>query len=75
MRWIDYGLGGLEAGCLQLVDPGEPDLAVLYRELARTGRLCGVEATERFYEIGTREGLSETDRFLRAYAESSQRAP
>jgi NDP-sugar pyrophosphorylase family protein len=65
MPWIDYGLGGLEAGALDAVDAGERDLAVLYERLADRGELFGFEATERFYEIGTPEALTETDAFLR----------
>jgi NDP-sugar pyrophosphorylase family protein len=66
MRWIDYGLGGLEVSALEVVDPEERDLRELYRRLAAEGRLFGYEATERFFEIGTPEGLAETDRFLQA---------
>ena len=32
--------------------------------MAKLGELCGYEATERFYEIGTPEGLKETETFL-----------
>ncbi|HSZ05840.1 MAG TPA: NTP transferase domain-containing protein [Solirubrobacteraceae bacterium] len=64
MRWIDYGLGGLEAGALECVASGESDLAVLYSALARRGELCGYPATERFYEIGSFDGLAETEAFL-----------
>jgi NDP-sugar pyrophosphorylase family protein len=66
MRWIDYGLGGLEAKALELVRPEERDLSALYKRLAEEGLLYGYEATERFFEIGTPDGLAETDRFLRA---------
>ena len=65
MRWIDYGLGGLEARALDLVAEDERDLAVLYKHLAETGELCAYEARERFYEIGRPEALAETDAFLR----------
>jgi NDP-sugar pyrophosphorylase family protein len=64
MPWIDYGLGGLEAGALDAVDAEERDLAVLYGRLADRGELFGFEATQRFYEIGTPETLTETDAFL-----------
>jgi NDP-sugar pyrophosphorylase family protein len=65
MNWIDYGLGGLEARALALVDEDERDLAALYKHLAATGELCAYEARERFYEIGRPDGLAETDAFLR----------
>ena len=65
MSWIDYGLGGLTSEALARVPDGERDLAALHRELARRGELCGYEASERFYEIGTPDALGETDSFLR----------
>jgi len=65
MRWIDYGLGGFTADALAGVGEQERDLAGLYGRLAELGQLCGYEASERFYEIGTPSGLRETDAFLR----------
>jgi NDP-sugar pyrophosphorylase family protein len=66
MRWIDYGLSGLEQGALDLIPPDTPDLHDLFHLLATTGRLYGFEASERFFEIGTPAALAETDKFLRA---------
>jgi MurNAc alpha-1-phosphate uridylyltransferase len=66
MRWIDYGLGGLRQSALDLLPPDATDLADLYHLLAREGQLCGFEAHERFYEIGTPEALAEADAFLGA---------
>jgi NDP-sugar pyrophosphorylase family protein len=71
MRWIDYGLGGLQASIVDAVPADECDLAALYGQLARRGELYGVAATKRFYEIGTPKALAETDAFLRA--DSSER--
>ena len=65
MRWIDYGLGGLEARALDQVAHSERDLSVLYARLAEIGELYGFEAHERFYEIGRPESFTETDAFLR----------
>lgn len=69
MEWVDYGLGGLSASIL---DEGTErgDLADLYTRLAASGSLCGVEVTERFFEVGSPEALSETDAFLRRIASS-----
>lgn len=64
MRWIDYGLGGLTAEAIARVADDEKELANLYSVLARRGELCGHEATERFYEIGTPAAFEETERFL-----------
>jgi N-acetyl-alpha-D-muramate 1-phosphate uridylyltransferase len=64
MRWIDYGLGGIEARAIALVPAGENDLARLYRRLAELGELFGYEAQERFFEIGSPEGLADAEAFL-----------
>jgi NDP-sugar pyrophosphorylase family protein len=65
MEWIDYGLGALRAEVVS--DPDGPsDLADVYADLSRAGRLAAYRATERFYEIGTPEALAETERFLLA---------
>jgi NDP-sugar pyrophosphorylase family protein len=67
MRHIDYGLGVVAAAALALRAPGEPfDLADFYRDLARKGRLAGFEVAERFYEIGSPQGLAETGTFLQS---------
>jgi NDP-sugar pyrophosphorylase family protein len=65
MQWIDHGLGGLTRDALDLAESDMRDLADLYRQLAQDGLLCGFEAIERFYEIGTPDALTETDAFLR----------
>jgi NDP-sugar pyrophosphorylase family protein len=75
MHWIDYGLGGLTERALQSGDPDTSDLALLYQELAARGELCGYEASERFFEIGTPESLREADRFLRSLKGSTAPAP
>jgi NDP-sugar pyrophosphorylase family protein len=64
MHWIDYGLGGLRAEALSVVDPSERDLSALYGRLAHEQQLFGYLATKRFFEIGTEESLRETERFL-----------
>lgn len=70
MQWIDYGLGGIDVHALELVADGERDISRLYRRLAELGELCGYEAHQRFYEIGSPEGLRETDEFLRCLPEA-----
>ncbi len=74
MRWIDYGLGGLTAGMVSASDTGERDLSHLYGRLADQGRLCGYEARERFYEIGSPAALAETDAFLYGISHDSDAA-
>jgi NDP-sugar pyrophosphorylase family protein len=70
MSWIDYGLGGLTERAFQWADPGESDLAGLYHTMAEDAELCGYEASERFFEIGTPASLQEADRFLRSSGSS-----
>jgi NDP-sugar pyrophosphorylase family protein len=65
MHHIDWGLGMLKASAVAVRPTGKPwDLAELYEELSLVGGLAGYEMTRRFYEIGSFEGLDETDRLL-----------
>jgi NDP-sugar pyrophosphorylase family protein len=65
MRFIDYGLGVFRDTALAAVSGGPPyDLAALYQELLRRGELAGYEVGERFYEIGSAEGLQELSELL-----------
>ncbi len=57
---IDYGLNLFGAAAFGLLDKDAFDLGELQSLLAARGRLRGIEATERFYEIGTPEALAET---------------
>jgi NDP-sugar pyrophosphorylase family protein len=68
MQWIDYGLCGLSQKTLDLPIAGARELADLFHYLAREEVLCGFEASERFFEIGTPPALAETDAFLRGQA-------
>jgi MurNAc alpha-1-phosphate uridylyltransferase len=65
MRWIDYGLGMFHSAAFSRVPEGKAyDLALVYQDLLRQGELAGFETTERFYEIGSFDGLKETADFL-----------
>lgn len=65
MHHIDYGLGILRAESLASWPDSEPfDLADVYRRLLSEDQLSAHEVTERFYEIGSPEGLTELDAFL-----------
>jgi N-acetyl-alpha-D-muramate 1-phosphate uridylyltransferase len=65
MKHIDYGLGVLTDRALAPVPPDRPfDLAAVYQRLLADNNLAGLEITERFYEIGSPEGLEETRAFL-----------
>jgi NDP-sugar pyrophosphorylase family protein len=65
MHFIDYGLGVLKKSVLQAYPANEVfDLAAVYHQLSVKGQLAGHEVHERFYEIGSFEGLKETEEFL-----------
>jgi len=66
MLHIDYGLGAFRSAALDGVPEGAPhDLATLYQELLRRGELAAWESTERFYEIGSLQGIGDLERFLK----------
>lgn len=67
MHHIDYGLGLFRAAAFD----GFPrdavvDLAEVQKALVARGELAGYEIAQRFYEIGSHEGLRELDALLRA---------
>lgn len=66
MQHIDWGLSIVKADLLAR-QPADTkfDLAEIYSDLARRGQLAGYEVTTRFYEVGSTEGLRETDALLR----------
>jgi NDP-sugar pyrophosphorylase family protein len=74
MQHIDYGLGVLTAEAFApWSDSTDPfDLSVVYQTLIARGALAGFEVHERFYEIGSVEGLEETRARIEARSRSIQ---
>lgn len=68
MRHIDYGLGAFRRSIFE--SSAAPDLADVYAEALARGELAAYEVSERFYEIGSPEGLHETAEFLRQYRQA-----
>lgn len=65
MRYIDYGLGVFRRSVFQDLRAGELfDLAKLYQELLVQGELAACEVSQRFYEIGSVNGLKELSEYL-----------
>jgi NDP-sugar pyrophosphorylase family protein len=65
MTYIDYGLSVFDARALDTVPDDRPtDLAAVYQTLLAKQQLAGCEIAERFYEIGSPDGLEDTRRFL-----------
>ena len=67
MRYIDYGLGLFDTEAFSGTPTNKAfDLADVYQGLLARNELAGYEIRERFYEIGSREGLAELDAMLRS---------
>ena len=65
MEHIDYGLSVLKRDVFGGKLPGQPfDLASVYRDLVSAGDMAGYEVTQRFYEIGSPDGLAEINAYL-----------
>lgn len=61
--YIDYGLSILSRNSLD--NSSEVfDLADLFRDLSRKGNLAGFQVQERFYEIGSPDGLRDFQQYL-----------
>ena len=65
MHYIDYGLSVLNQSIFNAYHENEPfDLSDLYHKLSLHQHLAGFETFERFYEIGSQDGLKETEDYL-----------
>ena len=65
MHYIDYGLGILQKTVLQAYPARQSfDLSKVYNDLSLAGELAGYEVFERFYEIGSHQGIADTQAYL-----------
>lgn len=65
MNHIDYGLGLLKSSLFYNYHDNSPfDLADIYQKLSLNGDLMGFEVYERFYEIGSHQGLKDTNQYF-----------
>ena len=65
MLYIDYGLGLLQSKALDVYSADQPfDLSKVYNQLALKKQLAGYEVFERFYEIGSHQGIADTQTYL-----------
>jgi len=70
MAHIDYGLSVISAEVLMRYSDGEVfDLADVYHQLSVAGDLAGFEVRERFYEMGSPDGLAQTETYLQTRSE------
>ena len=66
MSHIDFGAALLRCEAAERLPANHPsDLADLYAQLVERGEMFAFEVHHRFYEIGSHQGLSETDAYLR----------
>jgi NDP-sugar pyrophosphorylase family protein len=67
MCFVDYGLSALCRTVVEQEVPAniESDLAALFGRLSVEGRLGGFEVRDRFYEIGSPQGLEDFKERLR----------
>jgi NDP-sugar pyrophosphorylase family protein len=66
LNYIDYGFSILSKTAFAGFDHSQSlDLSVVFQDLIDKQMLAGFEVTRRFYEIGSLQGLQETDEFLR----------
>ena len=67
MEFIDYGISVLTSDVIMREIPaGEVfDLAELLKRLSVQGKLKGHEVSERFYEIGSPQGLDDFEAYIR----------
>ncbi len=66
MHYIDYGLGILKKSVFEkyFSDCTHIDLEEVYKTLIKNNELAGFEVFDRFYEIGSHEGLKETREYF-----------
>ncbi|MGB6942813.1 MAG: sugar phosphate nucleotidyltransferase [Bryobacteraceae bacterium] len=62
MQYIDYGLSCFRRNLLD--GPTSSDLAALFHKLSMEGKLAGFQVHERFYEIGSPQGLRDFEQYL-----------
>jgi MurNAc alpha-1-phosphate uridylyltransferase len=71
MHYVDYGLSMLRREVVEeRVGAGEhADLASVFEQLSTDGLLAGYEVHERFYEVGSQQGLADLEQHLTGPAE------
>jgi N-acetyl-alpha-D-muramate 1-phosphate uridylyltransferase len=71
MEYIDYGLSMLRKSAFD--ETGSEaifDLAVIFKSLIAQQQMIGYEVKSRFYEIGSVQGIKETEEYLLSHKES-----
>lgn len=67
MQYIDFGLSVFDSSAFQQLPVGiSVDLTVVNVDLIARDELAGYEAHDRFYEVGTPQGIADLELFLRS---------
>jgi MurNAc alpha-1-phosphate uridylyltransferase len=65
MTHIDFGISVLSSSVFSRYGETRAfDLADICRDLARIGQLAAVEVSDRFYEVGSVQGIQDTEAYL-----------
>jgi len=64
MQYIDYGLGVFRKEAFGAPRESNFDLAELYQSLLARNELAGLDVPERFYEVGSFEGIRDLTEYL-----------
>jgi NDP-sugar pyrophosphorylase family protein len=65
MSYVDFGLSAFSPDVFSKYAAGTVlDLADICQSLSRNGQMAAFEVSARFYEIGSRQGILETEAFL-----------
>ena len=67
MEFIDYGISVLNRNSFTDQKFGAIfDLADVYKDLSKQGNLLGYEVFDRFYEVGSIDGIRQTESYLKS---------
>ena len=67
MKYIDYGLGILTQNAFdEFSELNKFDLSLVYQNLIKKRDLSGYVADKRFYEIGSIEGIKDTEEYIKS---------
>jgi len=74
MEYIDYGLSILRKSVFDEIGNEEVfDLAEIYKSLIKKKQMIGYEVKNRFYEIGSAQGLADTEEYLLSLSKENKK--
>jgi NDP-sugar pyrophosphorylase family protein len=66
MEYIDYGMIAIHKNVFEPYPADEPfDLSIVLTRMVVAGKVAAFEVTKRFYEIGSVQGIKETEEYIR----------